>query len=223
MLPVTASREEWLTARKELLIREKQLTHARDDVSQARRELPMVEVEESYAFDGPDGARTLLDLFEGWRQLIVHHFMWVWDLDDDGNETPQDTGCPSCSATADNIGNLAHLHARDTTLVAVSRAPYDKIAPFHARMGWTFPWYSSFGSSFNYDFHVTIDDRIAPVLLNFRDKPNLPRPATPGHRNGAATIRVSARSCARVTPSSTPTRRWHAGWNNPAERTTTST
>jgi predicted dithiol-disulfide oxidoreductase (DUF899 family) len=173
MLPVTASREEWLTARKELLIREKQLTHARDDVSQARRELPMVEVEENYAFDGPDGARTLLDLFEGRRQLIVHHFMWVWDLDDDGNETPQDTGCPSCSATADNIGNLAHLHARDTTLVAVSRAPYDKIAPFHARMGWTFPWYSSFGSSFNYDFHVTIDDRIAPVLLNFRDETEL--------------------------------------------------
>ena len=173
MLPATATREEWLTARKELLIREKQLTHARDDVSRARRELPMVRVDENYRFDGPDGPRSLLGLFEGRRQLIVHHFMWVWDLDADGRETPQDTGCPSCSATADNIGNLAHLHARDTTLVAVSRAPYAKIAPFQARMGWTFPWYSSAGTSFNYDFHVTVDERVAPVLLNFRDETEL--------------------------------------------------
>ena len=223
MLPVTVSREEWLAARKELLIQEKQLTRARDDVSQARRELPMVEIEENYAFDGPGGTRTLLDLFEGRRQLIVHHFMWEWDLDDDGNETPKDTGCPSCSATADNIGNLAHLHAGDTTLVAISRAPYDKIAPFHARMGWTFPWYSSFGSAFNYDFHVTIDDRIAPVLLNFRDETDLAETGdawTPQRSGDYPGISTFLRDGDTVFHTYTT---WHAGWNNPAERTTTST
>lgn len=173
MLPRIAAHDEWLTARKELLRREKQLTRTRDEVSRARRELPMVEVAKDYSLEGPDGTRSLLELFEGRRQLIVHHFMWVWDLDDDGRETPQDTGCPSCSATADNIGNLTHLHARDTTLVTVSRAPYAKIAPFKSRMEWTFPWYSSHGSDFNYDFHVTVDDRVAPVLLNFRDEAEL--------------------------------------------------
>lgn len=167
-LPAVVSRAEWLAARRELLVREKELTRARDEVSAARRELPMVRIDKPYTFEGPDGPASLLDLFEGRRQLIVHHFMWDYTFDDDGNEIPRDTGCPSCSATADNIGDLTHLHVRDTTLAAVSRAPQDKIGPFRERMGWRFPWYSSFGSDFNLDFHVTADERVRPVELNYR-------------------------------------------------------
>jgi len=167
-LPKIVGREEWLAARKDLLAKEKALTKARDELAAARRELPMVLVEKDYLFEGPDGTATLLDLFDGRRQLIVDHMMWTFDVDDDGNETPRDTGCPSCSARADNIGHLVHLHQRDTSLVAVSRAPQEKIGPFRERMGWTFPWYSSHGSDFNYDFHATVDERVQPVLLNFR-------------------------------------------------------
>jgi predicted dithiol-disulfide oxidoreductase (DUF899 family) len=133
----------------------------------------MVRIDKQYVFEAPGGKASLLDLFEGRHQLIVHHFMWSYDVDADGRETPRDEGCPSCSGTADNIGHLAHLHARDTSLVAVSRAPLAKIAPFKARMGWTFPWYSSHGSDFNYDFHVTVDESVAPVLLNYRDEAEL--------------------------------------------------
>jgi len=168
-LPKVVSSDDWLAARRELLTKEKALTKARDELSAARRGLPMVRVDKDYTFEGPDGRATLLDLFEGRGQLIVHHFMWAYDFDADGNEVPRDTGCPSCSASADNIGNLVHLHQRDTTLVAVSRAPQDKIGPFRKRMGWAFPWYSSFGGDFNYDFHATADERVAPVLLNFRN------------------------------------------------------
>jgi predicted dithiol-disulfide oxidoreductase (DUF899 family) len=167
-LPPVVSRTEWLEARKDLLTREKALTRARDELAAARRELPMVRVDEEYVFEGPDGTATLLDLFDGRRQLIVDHMMWAYDLDDDGEEVPRDTGCPSCSARADSIGNLVHLHQRDTSFVAVSRAPYAKIGPFKARMGWTFPWYSSAGSDFNYDFHATADERVRPVMVNYR-------------------------------------------------------
>jgi predicted dithiol-disulfide oxidoreductase (DUF899 family) len=172
-LPEIVSREEWLTARVDLLAREKELTRARDELNAARRRLPMVRVDEPYAFTGPDGPVTLLEMFEGRRQLIVHHFMWNYDVDDDGVETPKDVGCPSCSATADNIPDLTHLHVRDTTLAAVSRAPQELIGPFRARMGWSFPWYSSAGTAFNHDFHATIDERVAPVLLNYRTEEQL--------------------------------------------------
>lgn len=151
--------EEWLAARKELLVQEKELTRARDRVNAARRRLPMVRVDKPYAFGGPDGTVSLLDLFEGRRQLVMHHFMFGPDWD---------TACPSCSSAADGIAGLRQLHVRNTTLVAVSRAPYPKIAAFRERMGWTFPWYSSYGSDFNYDFHATLDDRVAPVLLYYR-------------------------------------------------------
>ncbi|MGB3440326.1 MAG: DUF899 domain-containing protein [Actinophytocola sp.] len=167
-LPRIVRHDEWLEARKELLVREKALTKARDELAAARRELPMVLVEKEYVFTGPDGPATLLDLFDGRKQLIVHHMMWAYDFDEDGNEVPRDTGCPSCSAHADNIPHLAHLHQRETSYVAVSRAPRSKIGPFLARMGWAFPWYSSHGSDFNHDFHVTEDERVAPVLLNYR-------------------------------------------------------
>jgi len=172
-LPDVVTGQQWLAARKALLAKEKAATRARDELNAERRRLPMVAVDKAYRFTGPAGPASLLDLFEGRRQLIVHHFMWIWDLLDDGTEVPRPTGCPSCSATADNIGHLAHLNARDTTLAAVSRAPQELIAPFRARMGWQFPWYSSAGGDFNYDFHATVDERVAPVLLNFRTEAEL--------------------------------------------------
>ena len=178
-LPEIVTQEEWLVARKELLAKEKDLTVRQQQLASDRRRLPMVRVQKKYRFEGPDGPVSLLDLFDGRQQLIVHHFMWTYDIDQDGAEQPRDAGCPSCSATADQIGNLVHLQVRSTTLVAVSRAPYDKIARFRNRMGWTFPWYSSAGNDFNYDLHATVDDRVAPVLFNFRDEQELQERGTP--------------------------------------------
>ena len=172
-LPEVVSREEWLAARKELLVKEKELTRARDRLNADRRRLPMVRVDKPYTFEGPDGEVGLLDLFEGRTQLVMHHFMWTYDIDEHGNEHPRDHGCPSCSATAESIASLTQLHIRNTTLAAVSRGPYDKIAAYRDRMGWKFPWYSSAGSDFNYDFHATVDDRVAPVLLNYRTEAEL--------------------------------------------------
>lgn len=164
------SRNEWLVARKELLVEEKALTRARDALNTKRRELPMVKIDKQYVFDGPGGEVSLLDIFEGRRQLVIYHLMW---LDD------RDMGCPSCSAFVDQIGHLAHLHARDTTFAAVSRAPLAKIEPFKARMGWTFPWYSSYGSDFNYDFHVTFDESVTPIEYNYRTKAEIEQAGTP--------------------------------------------
>ena len=160
-LPRVAPREEWLAARKELLAEEKAMTRARDALNTKRRELPMVRIDKEYVFEGPDAKRTLVDLFEGCHQLIVQHFMF---------DPSWDEGCPSCTAAADEMSNglRRHLRARDTTFAVVSRAPIDKIEGYKATRGWTFPWYSSFGSDFNYDFHVTIDASVAPVEWNFR-------------------------------------------------------
>jgi len=165
-LPKAVSRDEWLAARRVLLAKEKELTRHRDAVNAERRRLPMVRIDKQYAFDGPAGKAGLLDLFEGRRQLIVYHFMFdpAWD-----------EGCPSCSLVADNIGHLAHLHARRTSLAVVSRAPLATIEPFKRRMGWSFPWYSSSGSDFNYDFHVTHDEAVAPVEYNYIGKDELIR------------------------------------------------
>ncbi len=169
-LPQVVSREEWLAARKELLEKEKELTRARDRLNADRRRLPMVRMDKPYAFEGPDGPVGLLDLFEGRLQLVMHHFMLSPDWD---------TACPSCSSAADQIGRLRQLHVRNTTLVAVSRAPYATLAAYRERMCWTFPWYSSYGSDFNYDFHATLDDRVAPVLLFFRTEAELAEAGTP--------------------------------------------
>lgn len=158
-LPEIVSREEWAEARKALLAKEKELTRQRDALNAARRRLPMVKVEKDYTFEGPDGAARLVDLFDGRRQLIVYHFMF---------DPSWDEGCRSCSFLVDSIGPLAHLHARDTSLVLVSRAPLDKLSAYKARMGWPVPWYSSYGSDFNYDFHVTLDPAVAPVEYNYR-------------------------------------------------------
>jgi predicted dithiol-disulfide oxidoreductase (DUF899 family) len=164
--PQVVSRDEWLAARLRLLAKEKEFTRARDELNAERRRLPMVEIDKEYLFEGSQGKARLLDLFEGRDQLLVYHFMWLWD---------EDQGCPSCSFLVDNIGHLAHLHARNTSLAVVSRAPLSKSEPFRARMGWTVPWYSSYGSDFNYDFHVTIDASVAPVEYNYRDQSELER------------------------------------------------
>ena len=158
-LPQVVSREEWLAARKKLLAREKELTRQRDALAAERRRLPMVKIDKEYLFEGPDGEASLVDLFEGRRQLIVYHFMFSPEWDE---------GCPSCSAGADEVckGLLEHLHARETTLAYVSRAPFPKLEAYKAKKGWIFPWYSSYGSDFNYEFHVTLDESVAPIVYN---------------------------------------------------------
>jgi predicted dithiol-disulfide oxidoreductase (DUF899 family) len=163
-VPRIVSPDEWLAERKELLAAEEQAAEMLTRVKERRRELPAVIVAKEYLFDGPNGQVSLLDMFEGRRQLIVQHFMFdpTWDQ-----------GCPVCSYQADNIGDLAHLHSRNTTFAAVSRAPIDKIEAFRRRMGWPFPWYSSMTNDFNYDFHVTHDENVAPIEWNFRTKQEL--------------------------------------------------
>lgn len=141
------SREEWLEARKALLAREKDFTRERDALSAARRALPMVRVDKRYVFEGPEGSRTLADLFDGKRQLLVYHFMFAPDWEQ---------GCKSCSYIADNFtGGLVHLAARDTAFAVISRAPLAKLQAFQRRMGWSFRWLSSAGSDFNFDYHVS--------------------------------------------------------------------
>jgi predicted dithiol-disulfide oxidoreductase (DUF899 family) len=159
--PEVVSREEWLAAREQLLVREKELTRQRDVLNADRRRLPMVRIDKDYVFEGLGGTAGLLDLFEGSSQLIIYHAMFgpEWE-----------SACPSCTASLGEVSAslLAHLKARDTAFVSVSRAPYAKIATDRAAHGWTFPWYSSYGSDFNYDFHVTLDAAVAPVQYNYR-------------------------------------------------------
>jgi predicted dithiol-disulfide oxidoreductase (DUF899 family) len=141
------SREEWTEARKALMAQEKELTRARDRLSQARRALPWVRVEKAYMFDSPEGRKSLADLFRGRNQLVVQHFMFAPDWGE---------GCKSCSFWADGFERIIpHLAARDTTLIAVSRAPLEKLTAFKRRMGWTFDWVSSEGRDFNYDYAVS--------------------------------------------------------------------
>jgi len=160
-LPQVMSRDEWLVARKELLVEEKAMTRARDALNTKRRRLPMVRIETEYVFEGTDRKASLLDLFEGRRQLIIQHFMFDPDWDD---------GCPSCSFACDEIseGRLEHLHASDTSFAVISRAPLTTIEEYKTRKGWTFPWYSSDGGDFNYDFHVTLDESVTPINYNYR-------------------------------------------------------
>jgi len=141
------SREEWTKARKELLAKERAFTHERDALSAARRALPAVKVDEPYVFQAAGGERTLAQLFDGKRQLVVYHFMFdpAWEQ-----------GCKSCSMIADGFDDaVVHLAARDTSLVAVSRAPLAKLEAFQRRMGWRFPWVSSANTDFNHDYHTT--------------------------------------------------------------------
>ncbi len=160
------TRDQWLLERKILLELEKQLTKHYDRVTAERRRLPMVRIEKDYVFDGPHGERSLRDLFEDRRQLIVYHFMF-----DPGWEK----GCSGCTGFIDALGDLSLLNKRDTTFAVVSRAPLPKLAAYKALKGWDIAWFSSFGSDFNYDFHVTLDAQIAPIEYNFRTQDEVDR------------------------------------------------
>ena len=159
------TREEWLAARLELLEAEKALTRRSDEVARSRQELPWVQIEKDYRFETGEGTASLVDLFGGRSQMLVYHFMLGpgWD-----------EGCPSCSAIADGFaGSISHLEHHDVAFVVVSRAPLDELVAYKRRMGWGFRWVSSFGSGFNYDFHVTIDPTVAPVEYNYKDQVQL--------------------------------------------------
>jgi predicted dithiol-disulfide oxidoreductase (DUF899 family) len=141
------SKDEWIKARIELLVKEKEFTHLREQINQNRRDLPWIKVNKEYIFDGPKGKQTLSSLFDGKSQLIIYHFMFSpsWEA-----------GCPHCSFWADNFDNIIiHLNQRDVNMIAVSRAPYDKIDSYKKRMEWNFDWVSSFDNDFNFDYHVS--------------------------------------------------------------------
>jgi predicted dithiol-disulfide oxidoreductase (DUF899 family) len=144
-LPQVVPQTEWQAAQEALRAEEKEATRVRDALAAKRRRLPMVRIEKDYIFEGPDGKTSLLDLFQERRQLLLYHFMFGPN---------QDAGCDGCSMFVDQIGHLAHLHARGTSFALVSRAPTTKIEAYRKRMGWTIPWYSSFESDFNVDFGV---------------------------------------------------------------------
>jgi predicted dithiol-disulfide oxidoreductase (DUF899 family) len=151
-LPEVVSQEEWQAAHEELLAKEKEATRARDALAAERRRLPMVPFDQDYVFEGAGGRASLLDLFDGRRQLIVYHFMFAphvpgWP----------EAGCDGCSMVVDNVGHLAHLHARDTSFVLVSEASVDQIEAYRQRMGWTIPWLSLTGTEFNADCGVTTE------------------------------------------------------------------
>ena len=157
--PPIVSPEDWRDRRLRLLASEKALTKHYDQVSAERRRLPMVRNGKDYAFDAPDGRKRFVELFEGRRQLIVYHFMFDPDWE---------KGCGGCTYFVNSQGDLSGLHERDTTFALVSRAPLAKLEAYKAQKGWRFRWYSSFGSDFNYDFHVTLDASVTPVEYNYR-------------------------------------------------------
>jgi len=187
-LPQVVSREEWLAARKQLLAREKELTRQRDALNADRRRLPMVRMDKDYVFDGESGQARLTDLFGDRRQLVVYHLMYDPDWEN---------ACPGCTAGMDEWTDAltAHMNVRDTAFAAVSRAPYAKIASYRASRGWTFPWYSSFGSDFNYDFHVTLDESVAPVEYNYRTRAEHERAGTSYYVESEQPIEAPGQSC----------------------------
>jgi predicted dithiol-disulfide oxidoreductase (DUF899 family) len=141
------SQNEWIESRRSLLQKEKEFTSLRDQLNKQRRDLPWVAVDKEYVFEGPSGRQTLADLFEGRSQLIVYHFMF---------DASWEAGCLHCSFWADNFnGIIVHLNQRDVSMVAVSRAPYSKLAEYEKRMGWNFKWVSSHATDFNFDYHVS--------------------------------------------------------------------
>jgi len=165
-LPEVVSRERWLEARLRLLAEEKKETCRRDALNAERRRLPMVRIEKEYVLEGPQGQVTLAGLFGDGSQLMVHHVMFGPDWD---------AACPSCTNFIDELsdGLLAHLRARGTAFALVSRAPLAKIEAYRTRRGWSVPWYSSYGSDFNYDFQVSLDQSVPQVHYNYRPAPDL--------------------------------------------------
>jgi predicted dithiol-disulfide oxidoreductase (DUF899 family) len=164
--PEVVPREQWLEARRRLLAEEKNETRRRDVLNAERRRLPMVRIEKEYVFDGSQGPAALAALFGDSRQLIIQHIMFGPDWD---------AACPSCTNAVDELSGelLAHLRARDTAFALVSRAPLAKLEAYRASRGWTVPWYSSYGSDFNYDFQVTLDETKGQVSYNYRPEPGL--------------------------------------------------
>lgn len=230
--PRTVSHAEWLVARRQLLAKEKEFTRLRDQLSRERRQLPREPVEKQYVFEGPHGKETLGDLFDGRGQLIIYHFMFGpgWEA-----------GCPSCSYLADHFdGTTIHLAHRDVTLAVISRAPYAQIEAFQRRMGWRFHWVSSFGTDFNYDYHVSAtaaEKQTGTADYNYTvmQFPSEERPAAVSSQK-----RRMVRSITRIRPthagstfssalttSSTLSRRgatkraWHSRWHGFAITTNT--
>jgi predicted dithiol-disulfide oxidoreductase (DUF899 family) len=165
-VPEVVTREEWLEARKSLLAEEKEATRRRDALNAKRRQLPAVRIEKEYLLDGPDGTVPLAALFGECRQLIVKHVMFAPDWD---------AACLGCTADIDEMsdGLLRHLRSRDTAFALVSRAPLDKLRKYQAARDWTVPWYSSYGSDFNYDFQATLDKTRPQLEYNYRTQPEL--------------------------------------------------
>jgi len=157
--PKIVSEAEWRAAREEHLAHEKEITRKLDKLHAERRRLPMVRVEKDYVFDGPEGKCTLRELFDDRRQLIIYHFMF---------DPSWDNGCPGCTGYVNALGDLSMLAARDTTFAVVSRAPLAKLEAYKASQGWKIRWYSSYNTPFNYDFHGTLDDRVASMEYNYR-------------------------------------------------------
>jgi len=169
------SRDQWIEERKALLAREKEFTRLRDQLSRHRRELPWVRVDKDYVFEGANGKQTLSELFAGRQQLVVYHLMF---------DPSWEEACSRCSFWADNFnGMLVHLNQRDVTLVAISRAPFEKLAAFQKRMGWNFNWVSSFGNDFNYDYYVSFTPEeleqgeiiynYAPIKTSMTERPGI--------------------------------------------------
>jgi len=187
------SEQEWLGARRQLLLKEKELTHMQDEVNRLRRELPWVKVEKQYTFDTPAGRKTLAELFDGRSQLVVYHFMFApeWEA-----------GCLGCSFFADHVdGANLHLVHHDVSFVAVSRAPFEKIQAYKKRMGWRFNWVSSYGNDFNSDYHVSFtreDLAKGPTYYNFELRESQTEGEAPGmsvfvkNENGAVFHTYSA-------------------------------
>src|ERR1700731_293381 len=196
---VTGTREQWLRARLELLEAEKELTRRSDELARRRQELPWVRVDKEYRFETDEGSATLADLCRGRSQLLVYHFMFG---------PAYTAGCPSCSAIADGFdGFVVHLANHDVTLSAVSRAPLAKLQAYKRRMGWTFPWASSHGGDFNFDFNASITEqqqREGGFEYNYRPgvaRPEILSPATPdGAAKGAATTGTDVATYARERP-----------------------
>ncbi len=164
-IPKAVSQADWLAARKQLLAKEKEFTRQRDALGAELRKLPAVKIEKNYIFEGSEGRKSLRDLFGNRSQLLVYHFMF---------EPTWEEGCKSCSHFADNFdGSVVHLGARDTAVAVISRAPLAKIEAFQKRMGWKFPWLSSYANDFNYDFHVTLDEAAGSVEYNFANAAEL--------------------------------------------------
>jgi predicted dithiol-disulfide oxidoreductase (DUF899 family) len=191
---LTGTRQEWLAARRDLLEAEKDLIHRSDEIAQRRQALPWLRVDKAYVFETDEGSASLAELFRGRSQLMVYHFMFGPDYK---------AGCPSCSAIADGFEGIAvHLANHDVTLAAVSRAPLAKLQAYRKRMGWTFPWASSAGSDFNFDFNISFTEeqqREKGIEYNFRREPKFE--SRPGQSGGApAVINQFAATCGTDTP-----------------------